>query len=167
MLKGLLACVIVCGAASPALAGERDPRLAPDVRNLLQRDQHVTAPRGVAGGAKSEIPRDLPTSGRGAILPTPAAETRGVRISDVAARYQVNEVRPLLLEGEASPEVTMGAGGSYAVSDALSAVRKPRFRRSPLGALLVLRIDGQEESPAFSVGGGGVAAAVWRMVPRP
>jgi hypothetical protein len=44
--------------------------------------------------------------------------------------------------------------------------QKPRHRKSALSTALVLRLDGQDDSPAFSVGGGGVAAAVWRVVPK-
>ena len=63
-------------------------------------------------------------------------------------------------------EATSNAGGSYAVSDAFARMPKPRVRHSALSAALVLRIDGQEDSPLLSVGGGGVAAAMWKMRPQ-
>ncbi|RYD54096.1 MAG: hypothetical protein EOP60_08585 [Sphingomonadales bacterium] len=64
-------------------------------------------------------------------------------------------------------QITTSANGLYAVRDGLADYRKPRaFRPSALGAMLVLRIDGKDESPPFSVGGGGVAAALWRAMPR-
>lgn len=68
--------------------------------------------------------------------------------------------------GSTLPEVTARAGASYAVDDVMNAQPKPRRRGSPLSAALVLRLDGQDDSPAFSVGGGGVAAAMWRAVPK-
>jgi hypothetical protein len=68
--------------------------------------------------------------------------------------------------GSTLPEVTARAGGSYAVYDVMRAQPRPRHRESALSTALVLRLDGEDDSPAFSVGGGGVAAAVWRAVPR-
>ncbi len=62
---------------------------------------------------------------------------------------------------------TKSASGFYAVRDVLMDHRKPRvFRPSAFSTMLILRIDGKDESPAFSVGGGGVAAAVWKAMPR-
>jgi len=68
--------------------------------------------------------------------------------------------------GSTLPEITARAGGSYAVYDVMRAQPRPRHRESALSTALVLRLDGEADSPAFSVGGGGVAAAVWRAVPR-
>ncbi|MBX3564490.1 MAG: hypothetical protein KF730_07935 [Sphingomonas sp.] len=64
-------------------------------------------------------------------------------------------------------QATATASGFYAVRDVLMDHRKPRlFRPSAFSTMLVLRIDGKEESPAFSVGGGGVASALWRVMPQ-
>ncbi|UZK66937.1 hypothetical protein [Sphingomonas sp. M1-B02] len=63
-------------------------------------------------------------------------------------------------------ETTSADGGSYAVRDILRAQPRRSRRGSPLAAALVLRLDGQEDSEPFSIGGGGVAAALWRAVPK-
>ncbi len=91
------------------------------------------------------------------------------RLEHVPAATLIAETRPgalTALEREPSPEITARAGGSYAVADILRQQPRPRPRKSPLGAALVLKLDGNDDSPPFSVGGGGVAAAVWQVVPK-
>jgi len=91
------------------------------------------------------------------------------RLEQVPAAVLIAETRPGILiaaERESSPEVTARAGGSYAVADILRQQPRPRPRKSPLGAALVLKLDGDDDSPPFSLGGGGVAAAVWQVVPK-
>ena len=62
------------------------------------------------------------------------------------------------------PPVTADASGYYAVRDTLAQYRKPRgLRPSALSTALTLRLDGVEESPPFSIEGGGLPAAVWTM----
>ncbi|WP_448664524.1 hypothetical protein ACG3SL_07555 [Sphingomonas sp. CJ20] len=65
---------------------------------------------------------------------------------------------------DALPEATAERGGSYAVGDTLASSRKRRSAGSALKTMLVLRIDGNDESPPFSIGG-GVAGALWRALP--
>jgi hypothetical protein len=59
------------------------------------------------------------------------------------------------------PEVTARAGARYAVGDALADHRRVGPPRSALDAMLVFRIDGSNDSPPLSVGG-GVAGAMWK-----
>jgi hypothetical protein len=61
-------------------------------------------------------------------------------------------------------EVTASNGGSYAVSEGTSWITRRRPPRV-LDTTLVFRLDGQDESPVFSVGG-GVAASIWQAIPR-
>lgn len=59
------------------------------------------------------------------------------------------------------PEVTARAGARYAVGDALADHRRVGPPRSAFDAMLVFRIDGSNDSPPLSVGG-GVAGAMWK-----
>ena len=58
-------------------------------------------------------------------------------------------------------EVTARAGARYAVGDALADHRRVGPPRSAFDAMLVFRIDGNNDSPPLSVGG-GVAGAMWK-----
>lgn len=60
-----------------------------------------------------------------------------------------------------SQEVTARAGARYAVGEALADHRRVGPPRSALDAMLVLRIDGRNDSPPLSLGG-GVAGAMWK-----
>lgn len=174
MFRALVACVLACGSALPAMADERDaPVIEPAALNLLLRD---TAP--------SYGRRPLP------ILAAAPARLDAKPLPFTLPAYSARlEARPLLmavaLSGEELPatyfldapvalsvppsdlsETTSSRGGSYAVRDILRAQTKPRKRGSPLAAALVLRIDGEEDSEPFSLGGGAVASAIWRVMPR-
>lgn len=156
MVWGPVLCTLACAAAIPALAGDKPARTPPGAIAL----ERVAKP--VAYGSLAEAPAIRFSEPRkldiirlsGTALPQPrrfdyvdAQAQPDWRVTDASAR-------------------TAEDGGRYAVGDYFSAQRKPRFRRSALGALLVLRIDGEDESPAVSVGGGGVASAVWQALPK-
>jgi hypothetical protein len=140
MLKTLVACAIACGLSLPAVAGERS-----GVSLRPTAVQRFTLPVGKARIAR--VPAETLTAQTG--------QTRSTSVG--AASWG---------PGSTLPEVTARSGGSYAVHDILRDQPRPRFRRSPLSAAFVLKLDGNDESPAFSVGGGGVAAAVWQAVPK-
>lgn len=166
IIKGLLGCALVCGAPLSAVAGERDRPILPDVRALLA---HVSAVRAAPPGRRAPAPRppafvrlnyggvSNPTSSRAIALPAEAAP--------LASRFAISDLRtPRAWQlTTALPQVTSTRGGDWAVRDTLNDYRKPRYRGSALGTMLVLKIDGEDESPAFSVGGGGVAAALWKV----
>ncbi|MHA6719371.1 hypothetical protein ACX40Y_07935 [Sphingomonas sp. RS6] len=61
--------------------------------------------------------------------------------------------------------VTSDDGARYAVGEIMADHRRAGPPRSALDAMLVLRIDGNRDSPALSVGG-GVAGAVWEAGTR-
>jgi hypothetical protein len=63
--------------------------------------------------------------------------------------------------GAKDPEVTARAGGRYAVGETLADHRRVGPPRSALDAMLVFRIDGNNDSPTLGVGG-GVAGAMWK-----
>lgn len=158
MLKKMVACVILCGLSSPAVAGDR-PGRSKMLANL---------PKAAAAAG-----RDAPLLGRTTPQPfmLPAASAplrpapRVALVAETAVKTKGAEPAPWGA-GSTLPQVTAHAGGSYAVYDVMRAQPRPRHRGSALSTALVLRLDGQDDSPAFSVGGGGVAAAVWRAVPR-
>lgn len=168
MIKGLLVCAVSLVVAMPAMAGDRPGAKTPAPRAVaLNEATSMALPnRDLAPGTRAPIRFSLP--------PEDSTHLRSIR-SDLSISVPVKSMRRFDLgeTGTNAPseslrltEGTADDGGRYAVRDTLSDYRKPRFRRSALGTMLVLRIDGQEESPAFSVGGGGVAAAVWRAVPK-
>lgn len=161
MRKGLLVCVILSGVPTMAAAGERSAT-TPHNRALANASKPLAALRRDAPlGAKPQ-PFMLP-AGTARLHPLPRVTVSGERSPRGAADASAPAIWG---PGSTLPEVTARAGGRYAVHDILSEQRKPRHRKSALSTALVLRLDGEDESPAFSVGGGGVAAAVWRVVPK-
>ena len=160
MLKAVVACVILCGMSSPAIAGERrgiaKARTDPPKANTAAR-RDTPAP-----GRASPKPFTLPASAA-PLQPLPKVSVLAER---TARRAGGASEPPAWGPGSTLPEVTAHAGGSYAVYDVMRAQPRPRHRSSPLSTALMLRLDGQDDSPAFSIGGGGVAAAVWRAVPK-
>jgi hypothetical protein len=169
MFKGLIVCTCACAAALPALAGDKPAKLAPAARALQLPE------RSIAYGK----PAARPAASAGFALSPATVRLSGapVHASSVRLSSEANKNAPSFGYTEAQglagwrltsqrPFQTAEAGGSYAVRDYFAAERKPRFRRSALGALLVLKIDGQSDSPPISVGGGGVASALWQVVPK-
>ena len=159
MRMTLVSCVIACGLTSPALAGERS--------GVSSR------PLAFAALIKDPAGRRVPASASDTSLPQrfmlPAGSARLERLPEAPLRGEGGQVAPgapAWNRGSTLPDVTARAGGSYAVHDILRDQPRPRHRKSPLSAAFVLKLDGNDESPAFSVGGGGVAAAVWQAVPK-
>jgi hypothetical protein len=160
MLKAVVACVILCGMSFPVVAGERTgvakaranmlKASAAPGRDPLARIRAAPRPFMLPAGATPQV---LP---KATLLAGQSAKRTDDNASEQAAWGP----------GSTLPEVTARAGGSYAVYDVMRAQPRPRHRESALSTALVLRLDGEDDSPAFSVGGGGVAAAVWRAVPR-
>lgn len=160
MLKGVVACVILCGMSFPAVAGER-PGRAKSLGNLSKG----------AVAARRDTPVPSRATPQPFMLPAAAARLQPAPKLQILAqrvpRRVGDPVEPISWgPGSTLPEVTARAGGSYAVHDVMRAQPRPRHRGSALSTALVLRLDGQDDSPAFSIGGGGVAAAVWRAVPK-
>ena len=159
MRKTLVSCVIACGLSCPALAGERS--------GIRSR------PLALAGLMKDPATLRTPASASDKSLPQrfmlPAGDARLERLPDAPLTSENGQGVPTVVEwgpGSTLPEVTARAGGSYAVHDILRDQPRRRHRQSPLSAAFVLKLDGKDDSPSFSVGGGGVAAAVWRAVPK-
>lgn len=172
MLKGLLLCAAACAAPTTVMAGDKDLPIVPNLRALLAADgaKRVALP-GRSGVAQR--PTFLPIAYRGVerreIAVLPAA--RPVPIEDVVLRTSFTieqlQVQPAwhLPKLDIGKNTTSVRGSSWAVYDILSDYRKPRFRRSALSTMLVLKIDGKEDTSPISLGGGGVAAAMWKAMP--
>lgn len=163
MFRGLVICTVACASAIPALAGDKPARVSPAAAVAL-----TSAPAAYrsSGPSKAAGPFTLP------LAQVRAKGADVIRLSDSAMPkprrfdYADAAALPDWRITDDTAERTAAAGGRYAVGDTLSSQRKPRFRRSALGALLVFKIDGQDDSPPLSVGGGGLAAAMWRAVPK-
>ncbi|MBB5709190.1 hypothetical protein [Sphingomonas xinjiangensis] len=158
MIKDLLACAISLMLAAPAIAGDR-PGEKVAVSSGTSRKQLA-----YAQAERFALPLDVRTLdgrslGSSAVIAAPrfAKQRFDLAPDDLDEPF---DAIPRITE------TTADDGGRYAVSDTLSDYRKPRFRRSALGTMLTLRLDGETESPAFSVGGGGVAAVVWQAMPK-
>lgn len=189
MLRMVLGCAVACGASVPALAGERNVvppgikaiparavplRVAP-VRSIPAREVPVgkAAPaivhsRTVNARAVTTFvlpPRNRATYDLGAPSSTAqiVAAGYGRPEAGIASSFALPEPRPLPAWQltDRSSEITARAGARYAVGDTLADHRRVGPPRSALDAMLVLRIDGRNESPPLSLRG-GVAGAMWR-----
>ncbi|MDP5278583.1 hypothetical protein Q9Q95_06580 [Sphingomonas sp. DG1-23] len=162
MRKMLVCCVILGGLSCPASAGERSG--VHSRSPVAQRG--IAFPRLIKDPATQRVPAPAVDKSRPQRFMLPAGNARLEGLPAARLTAESRQGAPSTLERDPSPEVTARAGGSYAVYDVLRAQPRPRQRRSPLGAAFVLRLDGNDDSPPFSVGGGGVAAAVWQAVPK-
>lgn len=179
MTKGFVICAMACGVALPADAGERNAAASvalkiPAPRPILSVRKPASAP-----GTRARRLPVAPLSNfvvRLHAVPEPgttlaAFESRsGGRIeltaSTNAAIGDVREAAAWRIS-DRLPATTSSANGLYAVRDTLAELpRRRAFRSTPFSTTLVLRIDGNDSSPAFSIGGGGVAAALWRAMPQ-
>lgn len=178
----LLVCTIALVAATPAMAGERVIAPVPDTLSLLLADQRATFATPPAVQPVLALPElrnfDMREAGLIAAIASPRRmdlsgfeELSVVPIADVPpSAWAPTAPSPFALSGIPSwqrsfpMEVTANDGGRYEVS---REVRYNRIIRPPrvLDATLVLRIDGNADSPPFSVGG-GITGALWAVIPR-
>lgn len=189
MVRTIAACVIALAAAVPAHADEAvvyGPRV--DALALLMLDQRATFGTPVAPPAsiaampgfsnfdmrETRIERELAPSrvdldGFERLQPSGLLEipvAGGVSrippspgFSDVLEPADAWKIRVL------PREFADVDGGRHAVGSLMWIGRVERPPRA-LDATVVLRVDGKEESPVFSVGG-GLAAALWQVLPKP
>jgi len=186
MLKAMLVCAVACSSSMPAFAGERSVA-PPGIRAIPHRVMPARAipvrpiPARIAPAAESAsasadvhkvstfvLPRreraapavyDLATPSRSRLAPTGYSRVETTAVSPFALTEP--QPQPAWQLTARSAEVTARAGARYAVGDALADHRRVGPRRSALDAMLVLRIDGSNDSPPLSVGG-GVAGAMWK-----
>ncbi|RYE02441.1 MAG: hypothetical protein EOP61_08650 [Sphingomonadales bacterium] len=177
MLRGLIFCAIACSAVAPATAGERKANL-PAVR-AIAAPILVASLEFLGKDSTLTIEGDFVVRFNGAPAPSVALADFERRMMERSVFAAADSVEPASLYAAANvpaldawhltdgnEPVTASANGFYAVRD-LMEHRKPRaFRPTPLSAMLVLRIDGRSDSPPISIGGGGVAAALWRIMPQ-
>jgi hypothetical protein len=155
MRAELFACATLFATSLPAVAEEREG--VP-----VKVETRAIVPGEVPARSKVKPVRPVPF-----LLPARAApaERRGQPLLSMASGSTgVSD-----LPGERAPSTRPAAnaeGASRAVREALNDHRKPRQPRSVLSTALVLRVDGNGDSPSLSVGGGGVASAVWGLLPR-
>ncbi|MDG2532963.1 hypothetical protein P6144_04845 [Sphingomonas sp. HITSZ_GF] len=153
------------------MAGEKDLPVVPNLKSLLAANiaKRVAPPgRSVA----VQHPAFLPIAyrgverGSGFLLPVRSMPREPVVLQ---SSFSIEQLRTQaawhLPKLDIGKNTTSVRGSSWAVYDILSDHRKPRFRRSALSTMLVLKIDGQEDTSPISVGGGGVAAAMWKAMP--
>ena len=178
MLKTILFCAVACSVSTPAFAGEKDvappgvkaqPNRAIPVRSMPSREVPLGRAVVSTAHARPSTTFVLPVANRNAYdIGAPAT---AARIQTAYDRPQSTPASPFALpEPQAQPawrltdkfaEVTARAGARYAVGDALADHRRVGPPRSAFDAMLVFRIDGSNDSPPLSVGG-GVAGAMWK-----
>lgn len=155
MLK-LVACMAVLYSAStPAIAGDRDvPLPVANGKSLLVADSGIAQPTATAVGQQRFT------------LPDNHARLEIVRPVQLWRMDRIKLAQEPLRIETLTQNLTSDAGGSYAVRDTMRDMRRPHIRKSALSTALVLKIDGNDDTASVGVGGGGVAQAVWRSIPR-
>jgi hypothetical protein len=148
-------------AIPPLIPLHREQRIVPDVGALLASDKAALLP-GV---------RHAPAMSTGALTPIVYRIDVRAPLPMLAAGYDLlgldlSSEAPLTVR-PASAAALPGASlrpSEWALRDALSKLPRARKHRSALDAMLTLRIDGNRDSEPFSITG-GVAAALWKVVP--
>lgn len=187
MLKTILVCAVACSSSMPAFAGERSvappalrgiphrviPARAIPVRPIPARIPPAAESTSASANIHKVSTFDLPRRDRiasavydlGAPSAAPHLTAAGYARPETTAvsPFALTEPRPQPAWQLTAkfPEVTARAGARYAVGDALADHRRVGPPRSALDAMLVFRIDGSNDSPPLSVGG-GVAGAMWK-----
>lgn len=162
MNRGLLFGAFACAFTSPASAGEkavagsaRDPAFVAGADGALAHQVRVPVAAATEGATKSSVPRVAVFTLDARAAPVPAQ--RQASVLDAQPRPAEDNLRVITEAIDTTPR-----DGSVAVQDALAASRGRRGPRSVLRTMFVLRIDAEDQNPEFSIGGGGVAAAIWR-----
>lgn len=177
MLRMVLGCAVACGSSMPACAGDRDA-----VPPGLKATAAHAVPARAALGREAPAARHVLASVNPRAVTTITLPARSRTVYDIAAPSSAAQViaadsahphvpsafalpeprpQPAWQLTDPSSEVTARAGGRYAVGETLADHRRVGPRRSALDAMLVLRIDGSDDSPPLSLGG-GVAGAMWK-----
>jgi len=168
MLKGLLLCAAACAAPTTVLAGDKDLPIVPNLKAMLAADgaaRNVPGRKVAVTRPASFVPIAYRGVERGDLSATTVSQPP-VRLQSTTTVTELKSARDWhLAVAENGENATSARGGTWAVYDTLSDHRKPRFRRSALSTMLVLRIDGKESTSPVSVGGGGVASALWKAMP--
>ncbi len=168
MLKGLLLSAAACAAPTTVIAGDKDLPIVPNLKAIVAADAGARPAPGRKVAAATP-PSFTPIAYRGLERGDISAATVSqppIRLQSTATVADLKSAHSWhLAVTENSENATSARGGSWAVYDALSDHRKPRFRRSALSTMLVLKIDGKEDTSTVSVGGGGVASALWKAMP--
>lgn len=172
MMRALCLCLAL-GAALPAMAGEKEAaKLRADARALLARDAKATASTAKPSPVTASL-SGVAASPQAAVRTSAATpKVDHVMLSNIAlsssTKFKLTTLQamPDWRIDTRLPETTSSAGGAYMVRDTLANYRKPRFRKSVLSAMFMLKLDGNEDSAPFSLGGGAVASALWRAMPR-
>jgi hypothetical protein len=156
MLGRVLICAIaMLGFAAPAVAGERIASgMMPDTLSLLMQDQAATFG---SPGPGFEAPRSEPlpdTLTRFDALMVPTA-TLGL----TSETSMTNRAPLRALADRAVP-----FDARRAIADVMADYPRPYRPRSALDTMVTLRLDGEPRTRALDVG--GVAGAVWSMMPR-
>lgn len=156
MLVRVLACAIaMLGMAAPACAGERlGHAAAPDVLSLLLQDERAT----FGSPTPFAVPSDpLPdTLTRFEALMVPGSPLSLASEVSLTADLPALDRRPLR-------ETSVPFDARRAIADIMEDYPRPFRRRDILDTMVTFRLDGEQRTRTVSLG--GVAGAVWSMMP--
>jgi len=159
MARRLLVFAIAMASAASAAAGERADRVpGPDTLALLMQDEQV------AGGSPAAGEFDMRGASQISWAQTDLAgfDRLDAAPADLPAGLAYADAPTPIFAASATDETTAAFAGLYAVADAMTNHARP-VRPRTLGASVILRLDGDAESPSLSLGG---AAAVLNLIPR-
>lgn len=167
-VRRLVCAIVLMGAAAPATAGERPGySAAPDALSLLLQDDSATY--------RASIPlTGLPPR----LDATPRTDTLAEPLPDTLARFEALMVPARMalpsVPGVEALSFTMAADEAAmpattfdarrAIADAMADHPRPFRRRAMLDTMLTFRLDGEEKTRSFTMG--GIAGAVWGVLPR-
>jgi len=154
-VRVLVCAIAMLGMAAPALAGERQGRAAaPDVLSLLLQDDSATFGSPSPFVVRSDPLPDTLTRFEALIVPrAPLSLESDIGVTDLAEP----ERRPL---GESS----VPFDARRAIAEVMADYPRPFRRRDILDTMVTFRLDGEQRTRSLSLG--GVAGAVWSMMPR-
>lgn len=154
-VRMLICTIAMLGMVAPAMAGERHDRAAvPDVLSLLLQDDSATFASPSPFAVRSDPLPDTLTRFEALIVPgAPLALASDVSVTDLAEPNR----RPL---GESS----VPFDARRAIAEVMADYPRPFRRRDILDTMVTFRLDGEQRTRSLSLG--GVAGAVWSMMPR-
>jgi hypothetical protein len=155
-VRVLVCAIAMLGMAAPAAAGERHGHAAvPDVLSLLLQDDHATFGSPTPSAVRTDPLPDTLT--RFEALMVPASPLALASEISVTADLPVLDRHPLR-------ETSVPFDARRAIADVMADYPRPFRRRDILDTMVTFRLDGEQRTRSLSVG--GVAGAVWSMMPR-
>ena len=168
-VRRFVCAIVLMGVASPAAAGERPGYSAtPDALTLLLKDDSTTYGARVPPTGLPVLDAATRTATRLEPLPDTIARFEAMMVPARMALPAVPGVEALSFTMAMDPGAAESPAASFdarrAIHDAMADYPRPFRRRAMLDTMLTFRLDGEEKTRSFTVG--GIAGAVWGALPR-